>query len=122
VNPIEGIKALRRPSVLIPSPWLMGGALLVVAWIGWAIYAAADRGTDAGLGVLVAWPTLLLMAAIVTAPLAALAFWIVRSVRGSADAPEAQDDDENEAEDEASPGLLAVRDGPVAGKAKKNGS
>jgi hypothetical protein len=102
---------------------MVGGVLLITAWIGWAIYTAADRGADAGLGVLVAWPTLLLMAAIVTAPLAALAFWIVHSVRGSdrADASQA-DDDEEESEHKAEPGFLAVRGGPVPEKAKKPGS
>jgi hypothetical protein len=69
------------PSLSIPSPWLVGAILLVLAWIGWAIYSATDRGADAGVGVLVAWPTLLLMAALVAAPFAAIAYFIVRLVR-----------------------------------------
>jgi hypothetical protein len=108
VNPLEAVKSIKRPSLKrpsfikrpsikrpslsmpsrpslpslsIPSPWLVGGVLLVVAWIAWAIYTASDRGADAGLGVLVAWPTLLLMAALVAAPFAGIAYLVVRLVR-----------------------------------------
>jgi hypothetical protein len=44
------------------------GALLVIAWIGWAVYVAADRGAREGLGVLIAWPALLVGAALVAVP------------------------------------------------------
>jgi hypothetical protein len=95
--------SIKRPSLSIPSPWLVGAVLLVVAWIAWAIYTASDRGADAGLGVLVAWPTLLLMAALVAAPFAAIAYLIVRLVRhqrlataeGGADGGGDGDEDEN---------------------------
>jgi hypothetical protein len=73
--------SLSVPSLSIPSPWLVGAVLLVLTWIGWAIYTATDRGADAGLGVLVAWPTLLLMAGLVAAPFAAIAYFVVRLVR-----------------------------------------
>jgi hypothetical protein len=73
--------SLSVPSLSIPSPWLVGAVLLVLTWIAWAIYTATDRGADAGLGVLVAWPTLLLMAALVAAPFAAIAYFIARLVR-----------------------------------------
>jgi hypothetical protein len=101
VNPLDAVKSIKRPSVSmpslpsfsIPSPWLVGVVLLVVAWIGWAIYTAADRGFNAGLGVLVAWPTLLLLAAIAIAPLAGIAYIIVRLVRRQRIATEAGPDD-----------------------------
>jgi membrane protein implicated in regulation of membrane protease activity len=91
--------------------WLVGALLLVVLWIGWAIYVAADRGGNQALGVLVAWPALLLMAAIVTAPLAALAYWIFRSVREK-DEDDGSEDGDTQAP-KAKPGFLAVRGGPV---------
>jgi hypothetical protein len=95
--------SLSMPSLSIPSPWLVGALLLVHAWIGWAIYTATDRGADAGLGVLVAWPTLLLMAALVAAPFAAIAYFVTRLVRNQrlaatgtgTDGDEDSDEDEN---------------------------
>jgi hypothetical protein len=55
------------------KPWvavaIVGGALLVAAWLGWAIYVASDRGLNKGIGVLVAWPALLLAAVLVCLPL-----------------------------------------------------
>jgi hypothetical protein len=35
------------------------GVLLLLAWIGWAIFVTSDHGSRAGLGVLVAWPALI---------------------------------------------------------------
>jgi hypothetical protein len=55
------------------KPWvaiaIVGGALLVAGWLGWAIYVASDRGLNKGIGVLVAWPALLLAAVLVCLPL-----------------------------------------------------
>jgi hypothetical protein len=54
------------------NPWLAVGivaaALLVVAWLGWSVYVASDRGVNEGLGVLIAVPALLLALAIVSLP------------------------------------------------------
>jgi hypothetical protein len=61
--------------------WLLIAGLALAAWLGWAAYAGAERGLDAGIGVLVAWPALLLLAALVTAPLAALAALALRIAR-----------------------------------------
>lgn len=45
------------------NPWItvaiVAGALLVIAWIGWAIFVTDENGSRAGLGVLVAVPALL---------------------------------------------------------------
>jgi hypothetical protein len=127
VNPLDAVKSIKRPSLKrpsfkrpalkrpsitrpslsmpslsVPSPWLVGAVLLVLAWIGWAIYSATDRGADAGVGVLVAWPTLVLMAALVAAPFAAIAYFIVRLVRdrrlaaaGGSDGDGDSDEEEN---------------------------
>jgi hypothetical protein len=111
VNPIEAVKSIKRPSLKrptfqrpslsmpslsIPSPWLVGAVLLVVVWIGWAIYTASDRGANAGIGVVVAWPTLLLLAAIAIAPLAGIAYIVVRHVRRQRLATETDPDDDGE--------------------------
>jgi hypothetical protein len=132
VNPLEAVKSIKRPSLKrpslkrpsikrpsiklpsfrrpslsvpslsIPSPWLVGAVLLVLTWIAWAIYTATDRGADAGLGVLVAWPTLLLMAALVAAPFAAIAYFVMRLVRSQrlAAAGAGTDGDDDSDEDE----------------------
>jgi hypothetical protein len=54
------------------NPWITVGVvaaiLLTFAWIGWAVYVAADRGAREGLGVLIAWPALLVGAALVAVP------------------------------------------------------
>jgi hypothetical protein len=44
------------------------GALLVVAWIGWAIYVTNDHGARAGLGVVIIWPAMLAALAIISLP------------------------------------------------------
>jgi len=91
VNPLDAVRSIKRPSLKrpsiewrIPSPWLIGAVLVVAVWIGWAIYVAADRGVNAGLGVLVAWPALLLLAAIVATPFVAIAY-LVRYLRNRPD-------------------------------------
>lgn len=65
----------------ISPVWLGAIAVLIAAWIGWIAYSAADHGIDAGVGVFVAWPTLLLMAAIVTAPFALITVLLYRTFR-----------------------------------------
>jgi hypothetical protein len=67
------------------------GALLVIAWVGWAVYAAADRGPREGIGVLIAWPALLVGAALVAVPFVGSFLLIRRRVaarRRSAARPE----------------------------------
>jgi hypothetical protein len=55
-----------KPGVAIA---IVGGALLVAAWLGWAIYVASDRSLNEGIGVLIAWPALVLAALLVCLPL-----------------------------------------------------
>jgi hypothetical protein len=45
-----------------------GGAVLLLAWIGWAIYVTSDHGARAGLGVLIAWPATLAALALISLP------------------------------------------------------
>ncbi len=64
---------------LAEIPWpLITAAAFSVLYIGWIAYSTAVRGADAGLGVLVSWPVLILAAAIVTAPLAGIVFLALR--------------------------------------------
>jgi hypothetical protein len=44
------------------------GAFLLLAWIAWTIYVWAENGSTAGLGVLITWPAVFLVAGIIAAP------------------------------------------------------
>jgi hypothetical protein len=57
------------------------GGLLAAVYVGWVAYTIAERGVDRGLGVLVAWPALILLAAIALAPFVAAGIMIARRVR-----------------------------------------
>jgi hypothetical protein len=48
---------------------VVGGALLVCAWIAWAIYVTSENGASAGLGVMIAWPAIVVALALVSLPL-----------------------------------------------------
>ena len=54
------------------NPWLAvaiaAGAILLLAWIGWAIYVASENGAGAGLGVVIAWPAMLIALALISLP------------------------------------------------------
>ena len=54
------------------NPWLAvaiaAGAILVLAWIGWAIYVTGQNGAGAGLGVVIAWPAMLAALALISLP------------------------------------------------------
>jgi hypothetical protein len=64
------------------KPWMtvavVAGALLVAAWLGWAIHVASDEGVNEGIGVLVAWPALLVAMVLVALPLVGLYLLILR--------------------------------------------
>jgi hypothetical protein len=65
------------------NPWLAvaiaAGVLLFAAWIAWAIHVTSDNGARAGLGVLVAWPALLVALALISLPF----IWAYRLIRGT---------------------------------------
>ena len=58
------------------NPWLAvaitAGALLVAAWLGWAINVASDKGFNEGLGVLIAVPALVAALALISIPFIAI--------------------------------------------------
>ena len=60
VGALDRVRSNPKLSVAIAC-----GVLLVIAWIGWAIYVTGDRGSRAGRGVLLAWPALVAAAALV---------------------------------------------------------
>ena len=47
---------------------IAAGAILVLAWIGWAIYVTGQNGAGAGLGVVIAWPAMLAALALISLP------------------------------------------------------
>jgi hypothetical protein len=65
------------------NPWLAvaiaAGMLLVAAWIAFAIHVTSDKGARAGLGVLVAWPALLVALVLISLPF----IWAFRLIRGA---------------------------------------
>src|SRR5262249_15052673 len=86
---------------------IAGGGLLLIAWIAWAIYVTTDHGARAGLGVLLSWPVLLGLLALVSLPFIGLYLLIRRRNEGgtaTADdehfEDEAMDADDEEEEDE----------------------
>ncbi len=93
------------------NPWLAvaiaAGAILVLAWIGWAIYVTGQNGAGAGLGVVIAWPAMLAALALISLPFIGGYLLVKRLSDGegstaTADAEESQDEEEPEepAEDE----------------------
>jgi TRAP-type C4-dicarboxylate transport system permease small subunit len=82
------------------SPWLAVGIvaafLLVCAWIGWAIHVGSSNGARQALGVLIVWPAITLVLAIIAIPF----IWAFRVIRTSA----RSDDAEPKAEPESAEG------------------
>jgi len=107
------VEALRHPVARIrANPWLAvvfaAAALLIVAWLGWAIYIASDRGMNEGLGVLIAVPALLIALAIVSLPFIGGYLLVKRLSSGSDEGPapaaeQAPDDEESEDTEEKGP-------------------
>jgi hypothetical protein len=92
------------------NPWLAVGialaALLILAWLGWAIHITSDHGAREGLGVLVAWPAIAAAVALISLPFI-WAFRVIRASRGAGESTiepgkQATEDAEQEAGAEAS--------------------
>jgi hypothetical protein len=58
-------RARSNPRVVVA---IAAGAVLLLAWIGWAIYVTSDHGATAGLGVVIAWPAMLAALALISLP------------------------------------------------------
>ena len=90
-------------------PWLLvaivGAAIVILAWIGWAIHVTSDNGARAGLGVVIAWPAMLAALALISLPFIGF-YLLLRHLSGSeqngdvAETSEASDDDGADANEE----------------------
>ena len=85
----------------------VAAVVLLFAWIAWAIYVTSSNGATAGLGVVLAWPAMLVALALISLPFIGAYLLIRRLSEGDgataeAEAPVADEDDdsEEEAEDE----------------------
>jgi hypothetical protein len=70
-----------RSSPRVAIAWAVA-ALLLVAWIAWAVYVAAENGANAGLGVLLSWPAVFAALALVAAPFVAAVMLVQRLRNG----------------------------------------
>ena len=81
------------------NPWLavglVVGLLLVSAWIGWAIHVGSDKGGREAIGVLVAWPAIAAVIALLSFPFV----WAFRVIRASRSSSDRQADAEPESAD-----------------------
>jgi type VI protein secretion system component VasK len=87
------------------NPWLAVGVaaatLLVCAWIGWAIHVTSAHGAREGLGVLIVWPAILAVLALISIPFV----WAFRLMRErSAGEPEADPQQDSAEADVTEPG------------------
>ena len=47
---------------------IVGGTLIGIAWIAWAVYVTTENGANAGLGVLITWPVLIGALCLIASP------------------------------------------------------
>jgi hypothetical protein len=90
IGSLPRVGALKRLAGRVRAkPWmaiaLVAGFLVVSAWLGWAIYVAAERGVREGLGVLIAWPALVVAALLVSLPVVGL-YVLIRRLSGESPA------------------------------------
>jgi hypothetical protein len=82
---------------------IAGAAILVLAWIGWAIYVTSSDGARAGLGVVIAWPAILAALALISLPFIGGYLLIRRLSEGGGNTvtPESESADGDEEADES---------------------
>jgi type VI protein secretion system component VasK len=77
------------------NPWLAVGlvlaVLLVCAWIAWAVNVWSEHGARQGIGVLIVWPAIVAVLALVSIPF----IWAFRVIRASAGEKEADPEPES---------------------------
>ncbi len=82
---------------------IAAGAILVLAWIGWAIYVTGQNGAGAGLGVVIAWPAMLAALVLISLPFIG-GYLLVRRLsdgQGSAATADAEESRDEEPEEPA---------------------
>jgi hypothetical protein len=82
-----GRKVRATPSLAVG---IVAGALLVCAWLGWAIHVTSEHGARQGLGVLIVWPAIAAVVALIAVPIA-WAFRVIRAGAGGNKAPSETD-------------------------------
>jgi hypothetical protein len=95
----------------------LGIGLLIVIWIAWTIYVWSENGSTAGLGVLISWPAVIAILALIAAPFVGAGVLVRRMANGDGsvavveapkpaekDAKTEEEPDEDEDEDEESEG------------------
>ena len=98
-------RARSNPRLLVA---IAAGAILLLAWIGWAIYVTSSNGATAGLGVVIAWPAMLAALALISLPFIG-GYLLIRQLSedsgstatAEADVDEEEDEDEEEPEESA---------------------
>jgi hypothetical protein len=93
----EGIleRARSNPRIVVA---IAAGVVLLLAWIGWAIYVTSSNGAAAGLGVVIAWPAMLAALALISLPFIG-GYLLIRRLSesdGSSSTAEADEDEEPE--------------------------
>jgi nucleosome binding factor SPN SPT16 subunit len=86
---------------------IAAGTILILAWIGWAIYVTSSNGATAGLGVVIAWPAMLAALALISLPFIGGYLLIRRlsedsgsTATAEAETSEDEDDDEEDSDEE----------------------
>jgi hypothetical protein len=79
---------------------IAAGAILLLAWIGWAIYVTSSNGAAAGLGVVIAWPAMLLALALISLPFIG-GYLLIRRLSTDSGTPGAGSETDSGGEDEA---------------------
>jgi hypothetical protein len=82
----------------IAIAWV-AGTVLLLAWIGWTIHIWSTNGSTAGLGVLITWPALFAVAAIVAAPFVGAGMLVHRHRLAGDGAPEIGDGETEDADE-----------------------
>ena len=85
------------------NPWLIAGLvvgfLLVCAWIARAIHVGSEHGGGAALGVLIVWPAIVVVVAVI-----AVAFiWAFRVIRAGAGSGEGDFGAEPDSDEQTGP-------------------
>jgi hypothetical protein len=82
---------------------IAAGVVVLLAWIGWAIYVTSADGATAGLGVVIAWPAMLAALALISLPFIG-GYLLIRRLSAEDDetataAAERDDEDDPEAQE-----------------------
>jgi hypothetical protein len=80
---------------------IAAGTILILAWIGWAIYVTSENGAGAGLGVVIAWPAILAALALISLPFIGGYLLIKRLSEGSGSSATVETSEDEEEEDDS---------------------